>query len=212
MNEPSFTHEFLTEIGRNLPGEWSACGGDVAANLHSITRKSDQLTFGLRKNMYGYDSKTHIFYCRPEDKNGERHTLWEKDDANSKIADPSINVSNTKTAEQVAKDILRRLMAEAERVHKFALLANNESETFQLGKTALIHCLAEVLHTEPEHDYQSKELNGKVKPYSGVEEFKKHGYGTFTVTSSDSVDLELHSMSQEVALRVATAIRAIFLT
>lgn len=209
MNVPSFTHAFLIEIGRNLPGEWSALGGDVDVFMHSITRTSDGLTLGLRKNMYGNDGKTHIFYCRKPDKDGETHTLWEKD-AGGRISDPSINVSNTKSPSEVAKDIARRLLPEAERVHGLVLTANKESEQFQFDKTALINKLAEVCETEPDVDYQTKLLNGKVKPYAGVEEFKQHGYGQFSVNSGDSVHLELHSMSSRTAILVADALRHIF--
>jgi hypothetical protein len=161
--------------------------------------------------MYGYDGKTHIFYCRKPDESGEVHTIWEKD-AGGRIADPSINVSNTKTATEVAKDIIRRLMPEAERVHGLVLTTNKENEQFQFNKTALINRLAEVCETTPDLSYQTKLPSGKVLPYAGVEEFKKNGYGHFEVSSGDSVHLEIHSMSSRTAILVAQALRHIFTT
>jgi hypothetical protein len=49
-----------------------------------------------------------------------------------------------------------------------------------------------------------------VSPYQDIKQFSNCGYGEFKVNSESSVSLKLESMSKNVALKVAVALREIF--
>ena len=90
---------FLPGIDPDLP--WWL----VTRPNDQLMRISDGLTISVRKDMYGYRNKLHISHVRPIGKDGGYVILWVPN-VGGKIASPSINVSTTKSLEQVAKDIL----------------------------------------------------------------------------------------------------------
>ena len=179
-----------------------------------IERITDHLTLCVHDSSYGHNGMLYVSLVRPVGRDGNRPTIWENDPlaGMGTIHDPVIYMSNTKSPEQIAKDISRRLMPEAERVMALALKAIEKENQFEDDKIATINELAEVVNNQPDRHYQSHKLTGKISPYTGVEQFQKFGYGGFTVNAGDSVTLELVSMSKDVAIQVARAIRGIFLS
>jgi hypothetical protein len=196
---------FVGRVATYLPGSWNS---NLIVATNSLIR-SDGLTLTVRDS-YSQRGKLHISFSRPVNGSGCSPDIWAPLNA-GRIQNPSINVSNTKTAVQVAKDIVRRLLPEAERVFKLANEAINQADTEAARKEALILHLAVVLNTKPDRHYQTNELTGKVTPYDELKEFEACGYGNFVVNSSSSISLKIDSMSAPVALDVARALRGIFL-
>jgi hypothetical protein len=188
------------------PGTWAVQSENM------IVRNTDQLALFLREGGYDNRGKIRISFSRPRDAKGQYVSLWEKSPANGAVSDPSINVSADKTSEQIARDIVRRLLPEAERVFALATETVNSHNKFETDKVEAIKLVAFHCGTRPERHYQTDELNGEVDPYkgAGLESFKANGYGKFKVSGKDCISLELNSMNLDVALEIADALHAIF--
>lgn len=128
----------------------------------------------------------------------------------NKLDYPSINVSADKEASKIAKDIVRRLLPDAEKVHKLVLEKVAAENAFFDGKTKTINDLASICNTAPNRRHNNNDITGEVSPYEGIKQFSNCGYGEFKVNSENSVTLKLESMSKNVALKVAAALREIF--
>lgn len=194
----------LTRITGN---DW-AVTKDRNQNEH-LTRE-DGLELWLRIGGYGNEGKAAIHFSRPVGRDGRSPTLWPKTGGGT-IGNPSINVSLSKPANTVAKDIVRRMLAEAEVVFKLANESIAQTNNHLDGREKAILAIASVAGGEPERHYQSKELTGEVDPYkcAGAVSFREKGYGKISVSSADSISLELTSMNFETAEKVVAAVRNI---
>ncbi len=198
------TETTLAEVARNLPGKWVGVLHDDQLN-----RLSDKLRLSFSVDSYDHRGQIHIYY----DGSGVAYPEWYvtvyDPVTHDKVSYPSINVSMTKTGEQIAKDIVRRLLPDAEKVHGLVVKKLQEEKDFAIGKESAIKVMGHACGTEPDRHYQTHELTGKVKPYGPNQDFKKCGYGEFTVNGPDSVNLQLSSMSLKVAQKIAFVLRDI---
>ena len=190
------TTENLKEIASLLP-----TGFVVAEDKISLQRTDGMnLWFLTRYNpnkitvKYGNTEKSYV-------------TVYEN---LSKLDYPSINVSADKDVSKIAKDIVRRLLPDAEKVHKLVLEKVAAEKAYVDGKTKTIYDLASFCNTIPNRRHSNQELSGEVSPYEGIKQFSNCGYGEFQVNSENSVTLKLESMSKNVAFKVAVALREIF--
>lgn len=96
-----------------LAGNWTRHidEGGVIRNVN-LTR-ADGFKLHFSTEVYGKAGKLVIQFFRPRNAKGSWVELYE---GHSRVFDPSINVSETKSAEQIAADITRRLMPEAEAI------------------------------------------------------------------------------------------------
>ncbi len=172
--------------------------------------RDDGLTFWIREGGYGNEGRIAISFSRPRGVKGEYITLWEPKNS-GKVSDPRITVANTKSDDQIAKDILRRLVADSEVVFKLAKDRIIAESNFYSGKEKTIRLMASLCGTEPERHYQSKELTFEIDPFKGarVPSFKEHGYGKIKVSSEDSVTIELTSVGVDTASEIVSAIHKI---
>ena len=190
------TTENLKEIAALLPS-----GFVVAQDKISLQRADGMnLWFHSRYNTpdkitvkYGNTEKSYV-------------TVYEN---HSKLDYPSINVSADKDVSKIAKDIVRRLLPDAEKVHKLVLEKVAAEKAYVDGKTKTIYDLASFCNTIPNRRHSNQELSGEVSPYEGIKQFSNCGYGEFQVNSENSVTLKLESMSKNVAFKVAVALREI---
>ena len=180
---------------------------DRNENEH-LTRE-DGLELWLRIGGYGNEGKAAIHFSRPIGRDGRAPTLWAKGGAT--IHNPSINVSLTKSPEQIAKDIFRRLLPESVVVYKLATESIAGTNHFLDGKVRTTILMAALCGTEPSRHYQTGELTFEVDPYkgAGVEKFKGQGYGKITVSGQNSVNLELTSMDADTATAIVSEISRI---
>ena len=189
--------ELLKEIAALLPSGFVVAQDKISLqradgmNLWFLTRYNtpDKITV-----KYGNTEKSYV-------------TVYEN---HSKLDYPSINVSADKDVSKIAKDIVRRLLPDAEKVHKLVLEKVAAEKAYVDGKTKTIYDLASFCNTIPNRRHSNQELSGEVSPYEGIKQFSNCGYGEFQVNSENSVSLKLESMSKNVALKVAVALREIF--
>lgn len=189
--------ELLKEIASLLPT------GFVVANDKISLQRADGLNLWFR-SAYNTPDKITIKYGNSEK---SYVTVYEN---HNKLDYPSINVSADKPAEKIANDIARRLLPDAEKVHKLVLEKVAAENAFVDSKTKTINDLASICNIDPNRCYNKNDLTGEVSPYQGIKQFSNCGYGEFKVNSESSVSLKLESMSKNVALKVAVALREIF--
>lgn len=189
--------ELLKEIASFLP-----TGFVVAQDKISLQRADGlNLWFPTR---YNTPDKITAKYGNTEN---SYVTVYEN---HNKLDYPSISVSASKPAEKIAKDIVRRLLPDAEKVHKLVLEKVAAENAFVGGKTKTINDLAFICNTAPNRCYNKDDLTGEVSPYQDIKQFSNCGYGDFKVNSESNVSLKLEYMSKDVALKVAAALREIF--
>jgi hypothetical protein len=190
--------ELLKEIASFLPTDFVVAQDKISLQradglnlwFHSRYNTPDKITV-----KYGNSEKSYV-------------TVYEN---HNKLDYPSINVSADKEASKIAKDIVRRLLPDAEKVHKLVLEKVVAENAFVDGKTKTINDLASICNTAPNRcRHNQYDLTGEVSPYEGIKQFSNCGYGEFKVNSENSVSLKLESMSKNVALKVAVALREIF--
>lgn len=193
----------LHDIASHLPGTW------VVGDNESDVERFDGLKLWFREGGYGNNGRISISFSRPCDARGQYMTLWGM--AGDKVSDPRITVSADKSPELIAKDIVRRLLPDAEKVFALALDRNRQEDNFHTGKIKTIFRIATACNTEPERHYQTKELTGEIDPYKGAgcPAFKSHGYGKIKVSGEECVTIELTSVGVETAVEIVSAINKI---
>lgn len=174
-----------------------------------LTRE-DGLRFWLRIGGYGNEGKAAIHFDRPLGRDGRAPSLWAKN-AGGQIGNPSINASLTKSPEQIAKDIVRRMLTESEEVFKLANESIANTNKYLDGKVKTTLEIAALCGTEPKRLYNSPDLSFEVDPFTanGVAKFGKCGYGKITISSEDSVNIELTSVGLDVAREIIVALNKI---
>lgn len=201
----------LQNICTLLPGQWNV---NTSKNHKNKIVRNDGLTiyfcYGDVFPLYGLTGRIVIGFSRPHDAKGQYLTLW-ADKGTGTIPDPRITVVDTKTDEQIAKEIVRRLLPDAEKVFALATTAINSHNKFETDKVWAANKIAFHCGTEPERHYQTKILTGKVDPYKGAKlaAFQENGYGGFMISGKNSISLELNGMNIDLAVEIAEALRAI---
>lgn len=205
MLKPECLKQIATELGVITGTPWKC------VDASELIREVDNLKLWVRLGGYGNEGKVSISLYRPFGRDGRSPTLYAKDHSGH-IPDPVIRVTDKKVSSQIAKDIVRRLLPDAENVFNLANESIANDNKFLDNKADAIAKLSSAVGAKPEKHYQSGELTGKIDPYigAGIPSFKRHGYGHFMVSGKDSITLELNSMDLETALEVADALRGIF--
>jgi len=114
------------EIAAHLPKEWEIAPAwpDDPKSPFYLTRDDGLQLFLRLTDTYREKDKGSASYSRPKDSQGRYVSIY--DDGKS-VREPSIGFALTKTPQEIAKDITRRLIPEAERVHVLALRAVESS-------------------------------------------------------------------------------------
>jgi hypothetical protein len=117
---------FAASVAQALGSAWSAAPAYPEPRQDSpadLTRDDGlRLWISCARN-----GRVEISLDRPRDASGSYPSLW--NDA-GKVGDPLITVNVTRSADAVAKDLLRRLLPDAERVHGLALAANAQADSY----------------------------------------------------------------------------------
>lgn len=195
-------------IATGNPASWEV-SHDKFNNAY-VTRPSDGLAFWFRAGGYGNEGRISIHLNWPHDNKGDAASRW--DSKGEKVQCPAITVANTKTPEQIAKDIVRRILPAAVAANAVARANIAATHKFYDGNVEAIYLMAKTLGGEPDRHYQTKELTGEIDPYKcvGIPSFKGAGYGKVKVSGKDSITLELMSMDNATAVAILTAVREVF--
>lgn len=192
------------ELNDLTPHTWEA-SVDQYDNISIIAKNG--LELWLRFGGYGNEGKIRIGYCRPRDNAGQPVSVWSKVAGGGQISDPSIKVSESKNADVIAKDIVRRLLKEAEVVHGLVKERIAADDAYRAKKANLANRLAEVSGApviKSSHDgYPTIDLYAGLKDETGN---LRLGYGNITI-SSDSADFKLSSVPPDLACSIAAVVR-----
>ncbi len=131
------------QVAAALPGSWKVAfqSPEYVGQIISCGPlvRSDGLELYFRGGSYGQKGKLDISHVRPRSPNRAYVDLYE---GNSRVASPEIGVSETKTGEQIAADIVRRLLPEAERVNALALAQIERENDAASRKLALLESVS----------------------------------------------------------------------
>lgn len=98
-------------IAAELPGQWAIePNSDEYANCNFYLVRADGMKLMVAAPSYSHKNKFHIFLSPPRD-DGQWIGVYVN---GTKLECPSINVSETKSPVQIARDIERRLLPDAE--------------------------------------------------------------------------------------------------
>jgi hypothetical protein len=185
------------------PYEWAVKDSD------SITILNDGgPAFGLwlRFGGYGNEGKISISYNRPKNSSGSYVTVYEE---HTQMHDPRIRVSDEKSAEQVAKDIVRRLLPESFRVHREVLKSIKNTDTYNMKRTNLRNAIADLCNeprvTQPFDENQIPTID----PYKNTGQLSHSlglGYGKIKI-NADSIDIDLTSVPASLGIELVALIR-----
>lgn len=188
-----FTDRALA-IAEALPGEWEASPqSDEHAQCNWELRRSDGLTLYLSGPSYDHRLQFRFGLSAPRH-NGSYVMPYNEN--NDRVANPVIGCGKDKTPAQMAKDIERRLLADAERVNGYVLASierSQSSEAAQMESWTAVH----VALGKPAPDTKRGTSNGY---FEG---------GSFEVHGGGSVTFKLYSVEADKAVRLASALRAI---
>lgn len=117
------------EIAAHLFGEWEIAPAwpDDPKSPFYLTRDDGLQLFLRLSDTYREKGKGSASYCRPKDSSGRYVTIY---DNGKLVMEPVIGFAITKTPQEIAKDIIRRLIPDAERVHVLALRAVESANAY----------------------------------------------------------------------------------
>jgi len=128
----TYTHaQRAADVAAALPGAWAieAAHADDPASPFYLVRADGLRLFVRFTEGWGSKGKGSASYARLRGPKGERLHLYAPN-GGGEVMDPSINFALTKTAEQVAADIARRLLPEAHEVHALAVRALDSARDY----------------------------------------------------------------------------------
>lgn len=181
-----------------LGNDWQAVPiSDEYKQSGFYLKRADGLTLFFSPPSYSHKNKYRVCYSRPRHE-GKWLELYEKDvnGMSQNICDPSANLSETKTADQLAKDITRRILPEAEKVHALALeRIANENSAKDAQQTSAFRIAVAV----------NKPLQSKYQGKAGEKETSGHieGIGTWQAEAGGRVSFSLYSLPIDKAEKLA---------
>lgn len=199
----------LTQIAIALSGQWTAEMDKVdGPEYHSASSsgeliRADGLTIRVSSGGWAHKDKNHFAFSRPRNAKGEYPTLWED---RNQLPDPSINTSDSKSPDKIAKDIVSRLLPDAEKVFALANERIASDNAYASNKLNALRAVCATLGKEDiPTDHYSKEPRYEVT-IGGFDESSK-GYGKVRVNSAESIDIELSSVPPATAHKILTFLR-----
>lgn len=183
-------------IAAALPGEWAVKPyryEHFTEETRGYIVREDGLTIYAVANEYGNRGKVAFRHSRPTGKDGRFVELWEPGRIGS-IDSPSINCTLTKTGEQMAADIARRLLPEAERIEPLARAKVAEYENAENAQAETLRLLSEA--------------TGDKNPHRSSVYFKgPNGNGSAEIRGGDCVCVEMRSLTRAQALALVEWIK-----
>lgn len=200
------SNDFYVSVARNLctltDGQWEH-KVDQYGN-HTIVEAGSKLSLWFRAGGYGNEGKIKIGYDRPRDSKGNYVEVYHPM-GGAKLDNPSINVSASKDALTVAKDIVRRMLDAAKNVHALVTKQIKDNADYYSKKRLLALDLADICHAKVNNpDGEMPTIN----PYESIKGYLgdvRMGYGTVTV-GSDYATIKLDSIPADLAKKLLLVI------
>ena len=121
---------FATAVASSLGSNWTVSTPAHLIEWPGEERAPTYITRADGLKLFvsnAYKNRVEISLSRPRDASGSYPSLWA--DA-GKVGDPVVSVNVTRSADAVAKDLARRLIPDAERVHALALAAVAQADEY----------------------------------------------------------------------------------
>lgn len=190
LSRPRFPR-WASRPGRRRPAsvEHASCGWYL--------ERADGLRLFLSGPNYEHRDAFKFLLSAPTRKKGRSYVDVYDPQTRNRIPHPSIKVGAGKDPAQMAKDIGRRLLPEAERVHGLVVATLAKEEDAEAGRLKTLEALCAELGMPIPRDHYSKEpvFSGRMSGPSERLEFE--------VDSADAVTLKFYNLSQAMALRIA---------
>lgn len=212
------------QVAKHLPGNW------VVKPTHEnnpedryppscpCLSREDGVRLCLEQDHKG---KLNISHFRPFNSGPGPAFVEVYSDVNpgEKVSATAILVSASKSAEQIAKDIIRRLLPDAERVTKLVLEKLSRNKQEEADRLDILHKLAEASGAKVKYfqDYDREKgytprlhephYDLSVPPDTG--KWSK-GYGSIEVRSSTCIEIKLSSVKPDTALKIAAFLKEVF--
>lgn len=204
----------MSEIAINLSTlavQWTAVLSTEPSDVHvyHYLFGPDGVRLHVQFTGYGLNDRIKISYSRPRDSRGSYCEVWSATGA--KLSDPSIYVSSSKLASQIANDIIRRLLADAFHVHNCVisrialqdLHTNNQATLYAAVCEACEACEAPNKGNVTTGQFPNVDVFTNLPGRSNF----TFGYGS-VVVNSNSGDINLVSVPTDLLLDLLIVIRA----
>lgn len=195
--EIPYTHSTMAiALAELLPGDWEAIPqSNEYADCNWELKRADGLTLYISHPCYSHKDKWMVGLSTP------RHEGRSIDayDNNQRVTCQSIGIGVSKTVKQMASDIVRRLLSEAERVNAIFVATIERMKEAKNAQQSSMEAVCAALGIEVPRPGQSgsERLTGW---FSG---------GTFEVFPGGNVSFSLSSVAPEKAAEIAFALRSI---
>lgn len=177
-----------------LPGQWEAIPqSDEYAACNWNLRRADGLTLFLAGPCYDHKTAYKVGLSTPRHKG----SYVEAYDGNQRVANPSIGIGAEKAIDKKAADIVRRLLAEAERVNALVVARIAEMEANEDAQQSSYKAICQAFGIKP------NDPRGSDRPAGSFDG------GGFEVQYGGKISFSLYSVAPEKALQLAQAIKAI---
>lgn len=190
--------DLAAEIAAHLPGTWTAKAAHSDSTAYLA--RADGLTLFLAAGGYRMEGQLEVSLNRPRD-TGANDSGWVYVyEGGNRVDDPRIKAALTKTAEQLARDIERRLLPDAERVFALvsAQIARSNAHRATRGRVAQ-QLAAAIGQTVPTMGERNKDRDPSFSFDAGE---GGRGHGSAKV-SGDTVAFSLYSIPAEKAVELA---------
>ncbi len=198
----------VTLLANALPGQWSIdplYKEDCNCRAWYLKR-TDGLT--LFYNISGSKDQSRASYSQPRHPRYGMFTLYTE--GGRKIEQPAIGFSPDKDVNAVAKDIVRRLLPDAETAHAAAARFMQSTDAAYAAQAASIDAVCTaggVPNPGTGHNGEPRtgtHLNQNTGTYSS------RGHADFKVNTGGTVDFDIRSLPREKAVLVAAMLKSIF--
>ncbi len=199
---------FVEEIGKELPGDWvvtKAYSDDSNPERMHLTRSDGVRLYLSNSRNWGKNGKMSIMNSAPVGKDG-RNFIGVYHNGNKVETTHKIYVSESKSPAQIAKDIVKRLLTEAENIHKLTLVQIERNEQEANKKLDTIYRLNDILLSSEFKD--DKRANISLHPGGGNWDYSK-GYGNAVVNDGgETVEFELSSIPADKAVELTSWLKS----
>jgi len=162
------------EIAAHLPKKWEIAPAwpDDPKSPFYLTRDDGLQLFLRLSDTFRETNKGSASYCRPKDSRGRYVGIY---DDGKTVLEPNIGFALTKTPQEIAKDITRRLISDAERVHVLALRAVESANAYAIQEAKAKELAQKHYNTLHEWGLYVRDNGGsvRVEGYLSPEQFEK---------------------------------------
>lgn len=194
------THDLVEMVARHLDG-WEYTrppkSGDIPPWPTVNGPDGQKIYF---RSGYQLEGRLSISGSYARDKSGYNHSpgKYRREDMGNPT--DSITVSGTKTPEQIARDIERRLLPGYQKLFNYAAKQVKEADNAKAAADKNINEIGEIFNVEPHGQ-------GKDTVHLRQDSMPGGGWVDFTVESSGSTCIEMKYISHDLAVKIARLLK-----